>query len=306
MIANLRESEAFSPGQITGFFQICDRPENPLHKGSRGAGVCLTRGVTTKVTVARSETTSVTISINGNVTNSALVSDHVVNHFLDLAAENYEVHVKHTVKIPIGSGFGSSGAGALSLAFALNDVLNLSLTPSKAAQIAHLAEIGCKTGLGTVLAETFGGLGIRIKPGAPEVGKVKFIALGKDLVVACLNLSSISTEKILSDVAFQQRINTFGGKLVDKLARYPSIRTFMGYSRQFSEYIGLIPEKLRVVLDETDSVGLICSIAMLGETIFSLVQPDQVEQIYEIYSKYAPSEQNIIMTNIDFKGARLL
>jgi hypothetical protein len=46
--------------------------------------------------------------------------------------------------------------------------------------------------------------------------------------------------------------------------------------------------------------------AMIGETVFSIVKRDQVEQIHEIFSKHAPSERNVIIADIDSKGARLL
>lgn len=302
----LKEVKAFSPGHITGFFQICDQQNDPLLKGSRGAGVSITRGVTTKVQVENSAKTSVEIMINGDVTNSASVSEHVVNAFLSLAGGRYRVRIEHDSKVPIGCGFGSSGAGALSLALALNEAFNLSLSRLKAAQIAHIAEVECKTGLGTVIAEAFGGLEIRVKPGAPDIGQTKSIPINEDHVVACVNYGSIRTEKILTKETFRQRINRFGGNLVDELAKYPSLNNFMVLSRKFAEHVGLISKRLRAVLEETDSAGLICSMAMLGETVFSIVKRDQGEELHKIFSKHAPSERNVIMAEIDFKGARSL
>ncbi len=256
--------------------------------------------------VEKSAKTSVKIMINGDVTNSSLVSEYVVNAFLSRIEESYEVLVEHDVEVPIGCGFGSSGAGALSLALALNKVLNLNLSRLEAAQVAHIAEVECKTGLGTVIAETFGGLEIRVKPGGPGVGDIKSIPIKQDYVVACLNLGSISTKSILTEETFRQRIDEFGGNLVYELVRHATTDNFMEFSRKFAEHIGLISKRLRAVLEETDSAGLICSIAMLGETVFSVVKRDQVEEIHEIFNKHAPSERNVITAEIDFQGARLL
>jgi pantoate kinase len=172
-VHKMRVATTFSPGHITGFFQICDHSMDPLLKGSRGAGVSLTHGVTTRVSIQKSPKTFVNIGINGNITKSAEVSEHVIKTFLSRIEENYIVSVEHTVTIPIGSGYGTSGAGALSLALALNKVFNLGLTRIEAAQVAHIAEVKCKTGLGTVIAETYGGLEIRTKPGAPGIGEIK-------------------------------------------------------------------------------------------------------------------------------------
>jgi len=302
----LKEAKAFSPGHITGFFQICDQPNDPLLKGSRGAGVSITRGATTKVMVEKSAKTSVKIMMNGDVTESALVSEHVVNAFLSRIEESYKVLVEHDVEVPIGCGFGSSGAGALSLALALNNVLNLNLSRLEAAQIAHIAEVECKTGLGTVIAETFGGLEIRVKPGGPGVGDIKSIPIKQDYVVACLNLGSISTKNILTEETFRQPINEFGGNLVEELTKHSTPSNFMLLSRKFAEHVGLISKRLRVVFEETDSAGLKCSMAMLGETVFSVVRRDRVEENQQIFSKHAPSERNVIMAEIDLQGARLL
>jgi mevalonate kinase len=59
--------------------------------------------------------------------------------------ENFEVTVDHHLEVPIGAGFGTSGAAALSLALALNNIFGLGMSKAEAAQIAHVAEIKCKT-----------------------------------------------------------------------------------------------------------------------------------------------------------------
>ncbi|MCW3976449.1 MAG: hypothetical protein NWE77_00790, partial [Candidatus Bathyarchaeota archaeon] len=105
---------------------------------------------------------------------------------------------------------------------------------------------------------------------------------------------------------FRQRINELGGDLVDELARHPSISNLMEFSRKFAEHVGLVSKRLRKVLREADGAGLRCSMAMLGETVFSIVKRDQVEEIHEIFSKHAPSERNVSIADVDFEGARLL
>ncbi len=244
--------------------------------------------------------------INGDVANSAVVSEHVADTFLSHTGGSYEVFVEHDVEVPMGHGFGSSGAGALSLALALNEAFDLSLSRLEAAQTAHVAEVECKTGLGTVIAETFGGLEVRVKPGAPGVGQVKSIPVNEDYLIACLSLNSVSTRNILTDETFRQRINELGGNLVNQLVNHPTTSNFMELSRKFAEHVGLISKRLRAVLKDTDDSGLACSMAMLGETLFSIVKPDQASEIRKIFRKHAPSEGNMIIAEIDLEGARLL
>jgi pantoate kinase len=302
----MKEFVAFAPGHITGFFQICDQPTNLLMKGSRGAGVSIEHGVTTRVGIERSTRKSFKIMMNGRIIRSAKVSESVINTFFHHIKENYRITVKYEAKIPIGCGFGSSGAGALSLALALNEAFNLGLSPTEVAQIAHIAEVKCKTGLGSVIAETFGGLEIRVKPGAPGIGKIKHIPISRDYVVVCLNFGPILTKKILTSEEFSQRINKLGGKFVVELVKQPSLSNFMKLSRNFAESVGLISERMRKVFEDTDNIGLICSMPMFGECVFSLVKHDVIEEILKIFYKHASSKHDIIVAKIDFEGARLL
>ena len=139
----MKEAKAFAPCHITGFFQILDQPANPLYAGSRGAGVSLSQGVETTVRVRKAVKGSLQVKINDSASTSAEVSKHVVDAFLSRfkEMENFEIIVKHHVEVPIGAGFGTSGAGALSLALALNDVFGLGMSRMEAAQMAHVAEV---------------------------------------------------------------------------------------------------------------------------------------------------------------------
>jgi len=300
------KATAFSPAHITGFFQIFDQPENPLFKGSRGAGVSLTKGVKTTVLAGKSTKKLVEIKINGKTTETAEVSKRVVGAFLSLAGTNCRLLVEHEVEVPIGCGLGSSGAGALSLALALNKLLGLELSKFEAAQVAHVAEAKCRTGLGTVIAETFGGMEIRASPGAPGIGEVKPVAVDGNYVVACLPFGPLSTRKALTDPKLHQVINRHGGKLVDELVRKPHVREFLRLSRDFAESTSLITDRMRKVLTDADDEGFVCSMAIFGETVFSLVRQDEVRKLLRIFRKHKQSHHGIIKSEIDFKGARVL
>jgi pantoate kinase len=269
MDSDMREFAAFCPGHITGIFQICDQTADPLKEGSRGAGVSIAKGVTTRVRIRNSSKNSFKIRINGK-TKSAKVSERVINAFFSRVEKNYRITVDHDVEIPIGSGFGSSGAGSLSSALALNEAFGCGLSLIEAAQVAHIAEVECKTGLGTVIAETSGGLEIRTKPGGPGVGQVKTIPIEGDYVMACLSFGPISTKEVLTNEKIRERINEFGGKLLDQL------------------------------------IAESCSMAMVGESIFSLTRRAEVDKLVKVFRGHASSKLSIIVTNIDFKGARLL
>ncbi len=298
---------AFSPGHITGFFQICDEPEDPLEKGSRGAGVSVSKGVTTEVEIEPAKSSTVRIEINGDPSYHAPVSESVIAWFLQLRPEqNYQIKVNHRVELPIGAGFGMSGAGALSLALALNEAAKYNLTRLEAAQVAHIMEVQHRTGLGTVIAELAGGIEIRSTAGGPGVGQVETLRTSEEYQVVCLPLGSIPTPKYLSDQNARKRINERGGLLTDALRAHPTVEHFMEYSRHFAEYIGLFNERVKIVLKETDEAGFTCSTAIFGENIFSLVLSDQVQQLADILERHCDPEYGVLVMEIDCMGAKVL
>ena len=84
--------------------------------------------------------------------------------------EKYDVTVEHQIEVPIGTGFGTSAGGALTAGLALKEALDLPLTYNQIGKIAHVAEIECQTGLGTVSSLTFtGGCVLVVEPGAPGI-----------------------------------------------------------------------------------------------------------------------------------------
>jgi pantoate kinase len=218
---------------------------------------------------------------------------------------DFKIVAEHQIPLPIGAGFGTSGAAALSLAIALDEVFGLGMSEIEAAQLAHMAEVECKTGLGTVIAEFFGGLEIRVKPGAPGIGEIEQVPVPGDHKVVCLSFNSLSTREFLSDEKTRRYINELGGNLVDKFIESPDVRNFMRFSRQFAEQIGLITAKVREVLDAVDQAGFACSMPMFGESVFALIENGSLPEILKIFRR-CNNGGRIFVSGIDFEGARLL
>jgi pantoate kinase len=300
----MKHAKAFSPCHITGFFQICDEYIDPLHVGSRGAGVSLSQGVTTTVKIEESSASTIEIRINGETPNHAEVSQQVADELILRSARKakFAVSIEHRIDVPIGAGFGTSGAAALSLALSLNEALGLNLSEVEAAQIAHVAEVRCGTGLGTVAAESYGGVEIRTKPGAPGIGDVKRIASSEDIVVACMSFGSLSTRKLLADPQTRRRVNELGGRLVDQLVEKSDCEEFLKLSREFAEHVGLISRKIRRVLDATDGASFLCSMPMFGESVFTLIERESLNDLLRVFDETGTDGQ-IIVSNIALKGA---
>ena len=294
-------AKAFSPGHITGFFEI-PKSVNPhyLFVGSRGAGFSIDRGISSYVQIYESFEPGFHISLNGARAANADVSRWVLEEYARLADRPYFAKVDHEVQVPIGFGLGSSGAAALSLSYALNEALDMGLSRTRAAQIAHHAEISCKTGLGTVIGEYAGGFEMRTKVGAPGIGKVTTIDLDNYAAVV-LCLSPISTKSFLTNR--MDEINGLGGRMLEKLSETRDVEDFLNMSREFAETLGLTRGVCKAPIDSLCAKGFGASVALFGETVFTLVPMDEARIALEALDGFGGTP---FACKIDFSGARVL
>ncbi len=298
--------KVFVPGHLTGFFEICNGP-NLLSTGSRGGGLSINSGMLTEILVKNYDEDVINIKINGKKVNNAIVSKYIVDYFLkQVKPNNYYVEINHTTEFPIGNGFGMSGGGALGISYGLNILLELNKTRNECAQIAHIAEVNSKTGLGDVIAQTFGGVEIRVEPGAPGIGVLENILFIPNLKVVCYTNGKIDTNSIISNKDRINDINKAGNMLVKKLLKSPSISNLMELSFQFAQSSELITDDVLDLLKILHSYGFQnASQIMLGRSIFCIVNENEVDKVKEIINDHT-SKGNIFIANIDNQGARII
>ncbi len=313
-------AQAFCPGHITGFLakasdlgRYNNHKENGNYKssylnmGSLGAGLAIDRGITTTVKVyERGDNhtrTTYDVSINGSNQNSNIdVTTSVVEGYIELLrGKSYHIKIEHETSIPIGYGLSSSGAAALSLSYALNNALNVGLDIKQAAQIAHCSEIVCKTGLGSVLAQYGGGFELRSRIGAPGVGVIDKIASVQNLKVVILCLSPVSTKKFLTERV--ELLNGFGEKMLERLKASRNISEFLDMSFDFASSIGLIQGRSRTLIGRLKSLGFGSSIALFGNTIFSIVKSSAVS---EVINCLGGNGGRLLICEVDHYGARVV
>ncbi len=294
-------AKAFSPGHITGFFEIPHGGHSHfLHRGSKGAGFSIDRGIATTAYVYESAKTDYRISINGAQTRDAEVSRWVAEEYLKLADKPYFVNIEHDIGVPVGFGLGSSGAAALSLSYALNDALDVGLSRTQAGQIAHHAEIACKTGLGTVIAEFAGGFEMRTGAGAPGIGSVTNIDLENyKAVVLCL--APISTKWFLTNR--MDEINGLGGIMLGKLSASRSVDQFLAMSREFADMLGLTEGRCKAPIAALRATGIESSVALFGQTVFTLVPQARAKDARDALKGFGGT---LLICNVDSNGARVL
>ena len=300
------EATAFCPAHITGFFKahLDGNPDNLENLGSMGAGFSIKEGVTTtvKIQTRNNQESNFKITTQGYQTDKMDVSEYVLNEFLKIGEFSTKFFdIKHNISIPVGYGLGSSSAVALSLSFALDQALNTKLEKTMIGQIAHNAEVNCKTGLGDVLASYHGGFEIRVKPGAPGIGQVEKINTEKiSIIMICF--SPISTNKFIKERLSQ--INGLGGKMVNRLLESKDYKHFQDMSLEFAKYVDVMTPRMQNIVKELSENNIKCGIALFGETIFSMIPEKDEGKVLEILQKY--SDGIIIKSELDDYGARIL
>lgn len=288
------ESEAFAPGHITGFFEICDEATDPARIGSRGAGFCVEKGVRSRVRVSPEGFPGIDIAVNGQPDPAGTTRGAVE---LLLGGSDLHVEVAQAMDLPVSQGFGMSAAGALSAALATAEALGRGR--AEAVWAAHTAEVLNRTGLGDVLGASQGGYELRLEPGLAPYGRMEPWNVGGPPaeVALCVVSPQIHTKRILTDPRKRQSINELGLRLVREFAAEQTPQRFAALSHQFSLATKLASAEVLRALDALGPEAL-ASQCMLGGSVFVLGgNPGVLERL----RPFGP----LVKTKIEHRGARV-
>jgi pantoate kinase len=308
----VKSAKAFSPSGISSFFEICDTtPEGkPIldqeRVGARGGGFGIRKGTATEVTVSESEISEARVFINGQETLQAETTRTVVQTLLEKVGGTYKVLVKHIVQVPIGAGFGTSAAGALNTTLALSKALDLNLTYDQLGKIAHVAEVKCKTGLGTVGPLMLGGCVLTTEPGAPGIARIDRIPISSDYVIVAGVYGPTPTKEVLSSPEKRRQVNKWGRKTLETILSCPSLENFMACCLDFAEKTGFMTERLRklaTLAEESGAIGAAQN--MVGEAVHALATLENADDVVQAFKQVLP-EEKIFVAKIDLQGARLV
>lgn len=267
----INELKVFVPAHITGFFEIIQN-KNPSLKGSRGAGITLNKGVTTKTKV-KDGNGKINIEINGKKDEINTISRktiEIISNKYNIDTSKYDIKINHDIDLPIGAGFGTSAGIALGISFTLPQLFNINITYKEAGEIAHLAEISQSSGLGDVISELYGGCVIRLHEGSPVNGKIDKIPITQPIYVITKTIGLLNTSDIIDNPLHQKQINKSGSILLNNLLNNSNINNFIKLSRQFANNTKLINPELNEILKILDEETIGSSMAMLGNTAFAL------------------------------------
>ncbi len=287
------QGEAFCPGHVTAFFEVCDDPD-PRKKGSRGAGLCLSLGVRTVARVRDAPKASLEILVNGKKA-KAEVTEAAARKVL--GDRSYEVKILSDTPLPTSQGFGVSSAAALSTTLALDDALGLGMKRDELVTLAHVTEVECGTGLGDVVPASLGGMDVRLQPGAPGFADVRKIDVRRDLLLAVVG-PELLTRSVIRDRKKVAAINAHGGACVDAFAKTPTLERLFDLGNRFAEETGLASKTVLEVVRASKMFGR-AAMAMLGNSIFA---EGGREELATLYLKFG----TLMRCEVDNEGAHVL
>lgn len=308
----MKSAKAFAPGAISSFFAIHDT-ENGVsisdleRVGAIGGGFGLDKGSYTTVTAQEANENHISILIN-NVASQAKTTRQVIEALLKKTNKKYHLTVEHKIEVPIGMGFGTSAGGALTTALALCEAIGLPLTYNEIGRIAHVSEIQCLTGLGTVSSLTFGGgLILVTEPGAPGFCKIDRIPLSPEyMIVVGYYPTQIPKKSILTSPQKKQEINRYGKATLEAILAEPSLENFLDECWQFAEKAGFATENVRHLVKVAKNAGAVGAAQnMIGEAVHAVVHEENACAVAEAFKQTLPKEQ-VFVSKIDFLGPRLI
>ncbi len=175
-------------------------------------------------------------------------------------------------------------------------------------KIAHIAEVKCQTGLGSVSGILNGGIVLILIPGVEGLLKIQQIPIDSDSnwkIVTAL-VSPIKTRGVISSYEKLRKINEYGEITLILIRENPTIETFFKSCKEFAINTGLMSvliKKMTEVAEENGALGATQN--MIGDGIHAIVEPDFVTNVVLALGNYVNKEK-IIVSDIDLNGPTLL
>lgn len=241
---------AHAPGSVTGLYAPppADDPEAP----SRGASVAIRDGVAVEVAPAP----ETVVTVDGD--RAAVEPVAGVLDALDATAA-----VDLRPEVPLGHGFGASGAATLATALAANAAFGLGREREALVAAAHRAELAAGTGQGDVFVQDRGGF---VSSGsAGEIRRATPAA-----ALEWTSVGPIDTGEVLADGEVTATAARVGPTHIDALGEAPSPRAFAERSRAYLEALGIATPFVEREIGRVEAAGGAGSMALFGETVFAV------------------------------------
>lgn len=258
---NVRVARAWVPGHVTGLFAPAVDAADPRARGSVGAGVVLDRGalaVAAWFPAARRHE----VRVSGDISGRLPISEDAAGRIFARKAGRLEVLLSH--ELPVGQGFGMSGSGALATALATAAATRTDR--QRAIEVAHLADLFGRGGLGGVASVLAGGFEIRERAGVPPFGRVTHHPFPFRLLLATLG-GPLPSPDVLRDARVLERVTAASDEGLRSLRRHPSAELLLREGERFTDAVGLGSPGLRRLTGRLRAAGCAVMQAMFGRAL---------------------------------------
>ena len=314
--ASSLHARAFCPGHISTFF-VPKREAGGQRRlrGSLGAGFSIDAGVTVR---ARAEGEGrggggraglpfdLVVRDNRRPASAAGTTAAMLRLLVARAPRGFRfprsLTLDNAYALPLGAGFGVSGACALAGALAVNAAMGLGLPRRACVAAAHGAEVEMLTGLGDVPAQAAGGFEVRVRAGPPPAGRILTPPFRTQPVVLA-SFGPKPTRAFLSTPARSAAAARAGNRALRHLldgAAGPSLEGSVREGRAFANELGLVSREASALMAALGP-EVPCSIAMLGDSVFAFGG-----RAVERSIRHSARGAFVMPTRVSRLGARLL
>jgi pantoate kinase len=288
-------ARAFCPGHVTALFYAPEPGPTPEATGSRGAGVCVSLGARVTVDVSPSDVTNI-VPMEGSRLSPVMAA--ALGEYLERSTDAVSIRVGLDLELPVGQGFGMSGAMTFAALVATEAELGLVGGDVDALLAhAHAAEVTFRTGLGDVVAQARGGIDVRWRPGLPPIGKVSNTHEEAALLLAW-GRNPLHTRSVLTDSQARNLLERSCLPLLESLLDEPDLDWLLEAGRGFTEEAGLISDEVETMMDVCSAHGR-ASQVMLGNSVFAAGDTEAMGRDLN------DAGFDWVVTRIDNEGVRL-
>lgn len=238
---------AYAPGSVTTVFAPREDGE-----GSFGVSFAVADGV--RATVEPADETAV--RLDGEAADFEPVEG--VLDSLGVAAA-----VELDAEIPVGRGFGASGAATLATALAADAAFELDLSREAAVDAAHRAEVAAGTGLGDVFVQNRAGLAWNTGDGNGR-NRVE-----RDDRIEYVSTGGIATASVLGDEESMARVADAGRDALASFDPEEPLETWFETAWTFAQRTGLPTPAVEEAVGRVAEAGGAATMAMVGETVLA-------------------------------------
>ncbi len=232
---------AHAPGSVTVMFA-------PVGDTSLGVSFAISDGVT--ATVKAADATAV--SLDGERTSFEPVE-------IALGRLGVTADVALESAVPVGRGFGASGAATLGTVLAANEAFGLGRSREELVEVAARAEVEAGTGLSDVYVQEMGGFAYDTGEGRQRVARedeLRYASWG-----------GIATGDVLGDPAAVDRVRDAGNDALAAFDPGMDLPALFDLAWDFAEATDLVTEGVTDRVEGVQAGGGAATMAMVGETV---------------------------------------